>query len=69
MVGGLVAVGVAVRSAGMTGAPWREESIVDMAEHEAMIQNNRYTEIVYASVGREPLNVVAPKGGSTSVAA
>ena len=58
---------IGARSAGMTGVPWREESIVDMAEHGALFQHDRYTEIMYINVGRDPLKVDVPSGGLSRV--
>ena len=37
---------IGARSAGMTGAPWREGAIADMAEHGALFEHDRYTEIM-----------------------
>ena len=54
---------IGARSAGMTGVPWREEAIKDMAEHEALFQNNKYTEIMHVNVGRDPLKVDVSKVG------
>ena len=48
---------------GMTGAPWRVRSIDEMAEHEALFKDNKYTEIVHVNVGEDPLKVDVTKGG------
>ena len=58
---------IGARSAGMTGNPWRAEAIDDMAEHEALFQHDRYTEIMYINVGHDPLKVDVPKGGLSRV--
>ena len=47
----------------MTGAPWRVRSIDEMAEHEALFKDNKYTEIVHVNVGEDPIKVDVTKGG------